>query len=140
MASSYGEKLLGSSIGLRVGDADSSEGAHEFGYQIRGRNVCKLAAASASWPVLQQRGRSQKSALTYSYKRRVVDHPLVPTKGTSLQLSTEVAGVLPPMGDVQFIKQQLSAAAIFPVLASLSGGRRSPSATSDHRRKVWYRG
>ena len=119
--SSFIEKLLGGSVGLQVGTADSPEGMHEFGYQLRGRNVCKVDPACASWSVLQQRGHSQKSAVTYTYKQQDLDHPLAPTRGTSLQLSTEVAGVLPiPLGDVRFIKQSLSAAAIFPVLGASS--------------------
>ena len=91
---------------------------HEFGYQIRGRNVCKVDPACASWSVLQQRSLAKVGRHVH-IQAADLDHPLAPTRGTSLQLSTELAGVLPvPLGDVRFIKQSAAAAAVFPLLGS----------------------
>ena len=68
----------------------------------------------ASWPILQQRGLSFKSALSHTFSLSSLDHPIVPTSGTSLKLTTELAGVAPPVGDAHFVKHHLSASAFTP--------------------------
>ena len=120
--SSFVEKLLGGSVNCRIGDAGEGYGAHDFSAQLVLRDVCKLERNVASWPILHQRGLSLKSCLSHTFSLSRLDHPFVPTDGSSLKLTTELAGVLPPVGDVRFIKQTLNASTFVPLLHRLSLG------------------
>lgn len=57
-----------------------------------------------------------QSGLTYTLTSSTLNHALMPTRGSAFRLSTEVAGVLPPVGNVRFCKQSMHAAAVLPVL------------------------
>ena len=120
--SSFVEKLLGGSVGCRIGEAGNGYGAHEFSAQLVLRDVCKLERHVASWPILHQRGLSLKSAISHTFSLSRLDHPFVPADGSSLKLTTELAGVLPPFSDVRFIKQTLATSAFVPLLHRLSLG------------------
>ena len=114
--SSFVEKLLGGSVSARMGEASDRFGAHELTGSLNLRDVCQLEKGVASWPILQQRGMSLKSAITHTFSLSSLDNPVVPERGASLKLTTELAGVTPPIGDVKFIKHDLTASAFTPLL------------------------
>ena len=117
--SSFVEKLLGGKVGARLGDAASPYGGHEVSCGVNLRDVCQLEKNTASWPILQQRGLSLKSALSHTYSLSRLDHPLVPEAGGALKLTTELAGAALPIGDAHFVKQTLHASAFVPLGALL---------------------
>jgi outer membrane protein insertion porin family len=114
--SSFVEKLVGGGVACKFGSADGPSGAHDFGYRLQLRDVCKLPQGVASWSILQQRGASLKSALSHTFAATRLDEPMAPTSGGAIRLHTELAGVAPPLGDVSFVKQTLTASAFVPLL------------------------
>ena len=122
--SSFVEKLLGGSCGMVIGQPDEYLGCHDFSGVVSLRDVCQLEKNTASWPILQQRGLTLKSSLMHTFSLRRLDHPIIPTDGVNLKLTTELAGLVPTpvLGDVKFFKQTLQASAYVPLLERLTLG------------------
>ncbi|KAI9895015.1 MAG: hypothetical protein M1814_000237 [Vezdaea aestivalis] len=97
---SHEEVLRGGLAKLRFAH---KTGIHEFGYEGLWRQLTGLSG-SASPSIRKDAGDTFKSALTHTWTRDTRSSPLLPTNGTLLRTTTELAGFGPLRGDVAFLK------------------------------------
>lgn len=88
---------------------------HELVYGGLWRQVTGLSA-TASPSIRQDAGDSFKSAITHTWTKDGRDNPLLPSVGTLLKTTTEVAGVGPLAGDVAFAKAEVESQVAVPLI------------------------
>lgn len=113
---SFSEKSRGLSTMVRSGC-----GRHSGGWSGTWRDVRPQAPSKSyqgmSEGLLRDCGTSVKSSLSYEYTLDRRDNPALPTKGSFLSVSTELAGL---GGDTNFLKGQFLLQRCFPIHPRLS--------------------
>ena len=87
---------------------------HTFEYSGLWRQITGLAER-ASPTVRTDAGDSFKSSLTHTWLNDTRDVPMLPSRGTLLKTTTEIAGLGPLKGDVAFGKFEIESQAALPV-------------------------
>ena len=100
---------------------------HELTYSGLWRQITGLSER-ASQSVRQDAGDSFKSSITHTWTRDARDSPALPSRGTLMKTSAELAGVGPLAGDVAFAKGEVDGQIAVPIMRdsgmSLTAGLR----------------
>ncbi|KAJ1680244.1 hypothetical protein EV182_000400 [Spiromyces aspiralis] len=97
----YNSHMLGTAgLQLSYKTYSGSNCLHKFAYDANVRVVQDLSSL-ASYSVRNEAGYSLKSSVSHSFTRDTRDHPTVPTAGTLLKNTAELAGL---GGDVYYLK------------------------------------
>ncbi|KAJ2538781.1 hypothetical protein EV175_006422 [Coemansia sp. RSA 1933] len=80
-----------------------SEATTDLSYSLSWRNICNLGAAAS--PTLRtEAGHSLKSSLWHVFAWDTRDSTRIPTHGSLIRLTTELAGLIDALGDARFVK------------------------------------
>lgn len=109
---SHEEVLKGGSTRLRWRTGPSSR--HDFAYTGFWRQMTGLAE-KASPTVRADAGDSFKSSISHTWTRDTRDLPMMPSRGSLLRTTSEIAGFGPLKGDVAFGKFELDSQAAIPI-------------------------